>query len=168
MKPAAEASAPASPSDVRRAPVVDGIPKCWTRGGLTVTGLVDEFADPAWAARGKYRALLQFIMNWNNWPDPDDRNAMLDGPPSDELTEEEKARIAAVVKCLCERDGYPVPEWVHGARARKRGGVMLVLDQHYRNRFGIADGFYRVVRRETPKPARRHRVWFEPETLDKR
>ena len=82
---------------------------------------------------------------------------MLDGPPDEKLAEEERARIAAVVGCLCERDGYPVPEWVYGVKARKRGGVMLVVDEHYRNRFGMAGGFYRIVRRETPKLACRHR-----------
>ena len=25
-----------------------------------------EFNDPGWAPRGQYRALKQFIMNWNN------------------------------------------------------------------------------------------------------
>lgn len=145
------------------------VPRCWTRGGLTVTSLADEFADPAWEPRGKYRALFQFIMNWNNWPSRTDREAMLDGPPPAEMPEEERARIAAVVACLCERDGHPTPSWTLGVRARKRGGVMLIVDDHYlRNRFGWVDGFDRYVRRDTPSAAKPHRVWFEPATLDKR
>ena len=145
------------------------VPRCWTRGGLTVSSLAAEFADPSWAGRGKYRALLQFIMNWNNWPSSADRMAMLDGPPGKGLSLDERARVAAVVECLCERDGIPVPDWVNGVRARG-SGVMLVDDDGYREwgRFGLADGFSRIVRRRTPTEARRHRVWFEPETLEKR
>ena len=141
--------------------------KCWTRGGLTVTSLAEEFADPGWEARGKYRALLQFIMNWNNWTSREDRDAMLDGPPPDEMPEDEKARIAAVVHCLCERDNHPIPEWVHSVRARRRGGVFLVNDWHLRNWVGRTTAFGRLVRRRTPATARQYRVWFEAETLSK-
>ncbi len=125
-----------------------------------------EFDDPAWEPRGKYRALKQFIMNWNNWPSYEDRAVMLDGPPPAEMPEEEQARIAAVVHCLCERDGHPMPDWVHSKKAKRRGGVSLILDKHYRNRFGFADGFDRLVKRETPRAARVHRVWFLAETLE--
>ena len=144
------------------------VPVCWTRGGLTVTSLLAEFRDPGWEPRGKYRSLKQFIMNWNNWSEYRDRAAMLDGPPPDEMTEDEQARIAAVVHCLCERDSHPVPEWVQGKRARRRGGVSLFSDRYYRNRFGIADGFDRLVKRGTPEMARRYRVWFQAEMLNAR
>ena len=144
------------------------LPACWTRGGLTVTSLHEEFSDPAWEPRGKYRALKQFIMNWNNWPSPQDRSAMLDGPPPDDMPEDEQARIAAVVHCLCDRDGHPLPDWVRSKRARRRGGVSLIRDQHYRSRVGLVDGYDRLVRRETPMIARRYRVWFLPETLEAR
>ena len=142
------------------------IPVCWTRGGLTVTSLLAEFRDPGWEPRGKYRSLKQFIMNWNNWPSPKDRAAMLDGPPSDEMTEDEQARIAAVVHCLCERDSHPVPEWVHGKRARRRGGALLFGDQ-CSGLLGL-DGYGRLIKRDTPARARSHRVWFLPETLEAR
>jgi len=142
------------------------LPVCWTRGGLSVMSLQREFDDPAWEPRGKYRALKQFIMNWNNWPSYEDRAVMLDGPPPAEMPEEEQARIAAVVHCLCERDGHPMPDWVHSKKAKRRGGVSLILDKHYRNRFGFADGFDRLVKRETPRAARVHRVWFLAETLE--
>ena len=145
-----------------------GVPRCWTRGGLTVTALADEFSDPLWAPRGQYRALLQFIMNWNNWPSRADREAMLDGPPPADMPEEQRARIAAVVSCLCERDGLAVPGWTRGVKARRRGGVLLVNDDYLRNRLGWADAWCRSIRRGTPGAAQRHRVWFEAETLHKR
>ena len=141
---------------------------CWVRGGLTVTGLADEFAGKGWEPRGKYRAILQFIMNWNNWPDHDDRAAMLDGPPPDTLSEDEKARIAAVVHCLCERDSHPLPEWMRKYRANRRGGVRLISDRPYRNRWGWASGFNRTIKKRTPRSARHYKVWFDAETLNKR
>ena len=146
----------------------EDLPACWTRGGLTVTSLREEFSDPAWEPRGKYRALKQFIMNWNNWPSQEDRSAMLDGPPPDDMPEDEQARIAAVVHCLCDRDGHPLPDWVKTKRARRRGGVSLIRDQHHRSRVGTVAGYDRLVKRETPKIAWRYRVWFLPETLEAR
>ena len=138
----------------------DGLPLCWTRGGLSVTTLADEFADPAWVKRGKYRSLLQFIMNWNNWPDEADRSAMLDGPPPDSLTMDEKARIAAVVHCLCDRDGWPIPEWVHELKARRRG-VSLIRDTY------MSRSYMRHIRRRAHRIAKMHRVWLEPGSLSK-
>ena len=144
----------------------DGIPLCWTRGGLAVTDLHTEFQDPAWSARGQYRALLQFIMNWNNWADSEDRAAMLDGSPPEGMPDDQKARIAAVVHCLCERDGYPIPDWVHGHRAR-RGGVFLTHDLKLGNRPFWPSVYTRHIRGATPATARRYRVWFDAKTLDK-
>ena len=140
----------------------------WARGGLTVTGLHREFADPGWRHRGKYRALKQFIMNWNNWPSYEDRAAMLDGPPHKSMSRDEKARVAAVVRCLCQRDGHPIPKWVRRARP-SRLGVALVDDLPIRSsRLGTLSPFARSVRDETPKPAAAYRVWFEPATLSVR
>ena len=106
-------------------------------------------------------------MNWNGWPDPEDRAAMLDGPPSDTLTEDEKARIAAVVHALCERDGHPLPEWATGHRAARRGGIRLTADRPYRDRWRRPTAHSRRVKRRTPPAARTHRVWFDAATLDK-
>jgi len=153
----------AAPGDTPR-----DVPVCWTRGGLTVTSLRDEFNAPDWEPRGQFRALKQFVMNWNNWPSQSDRAAMLDGPPPDDMPIEQRARIAAVVHCLCERDGHPIPDWVADKRAPRRGGVLLIADRHYRNRYGYADGFTRLVKRATPRTARGHRVFFEAALLDSR
>ena len=145
-----------------------GLPVCWTRGGLTVTTLQREFNDPGWEPRGKFRSLLQFIMNWNNWPSHEDRSAMLDGPPPAGMPEAEKARIAAVVHCLCERDDHPLPNWVHGVKARCYGGVFLTDETSPHNKLGWTDGHSRIVKRRTHPHARKHRVWFEAEMLEKR
>lgn len=143
---------------------------CWERGGCTVTRLQEEFSDPGWAPRGQYRALKQFIMNWNNWPSPEDRATMLDGPPPAEMPMDQQARIAAVVRCLCERDGHPLPAWVHTKRASRRGGgVRLLSDRRLKpSRFQRRSEFARILRGQTPPSARRHRVWFEAGILDSR
>ena len=107
-------------------------------------------------------------MNWNNWPDFDDRAAMLDGAPPELLTDDEKARIAAIVACLCGRDNHPLPDWVHGLKARAPGGVCLISDRAHRNRWRWPSAFSRHVKRSTPEAARPYRVWFEAETLEKR
>lgn len=146
-------------------PVSMGI---WARGGLTVTGLLKEFRDPGWAVRGQYRALKQFIMNWNNWPARADRAAMLDGPPPRDMTRDEKARIAAVVRCLCERDNHPLPGWVRRTRPASKPGVMLISVEPVLRDTPAADAFGRIVMRDTPEAARRYRVWFEAEMLEAR
>ncbi len=165
----AEASSPLAAQESDAAAPSEYAPprKCWTRGGLTVTSLAEEFADPGWEARGKYRALLQFIMNWNNWPGKEDCDAMLDGPPPNGMHEDERARIAAVVHCLCERDNHPVPQWVHGVRARRRGGVFLVNEIFLRNRIGWPSPFGKMLKKRTPATAHQYQVWFEAETLNK-
>ena len=143
-------------------------PACWTRGGLTVTTLEREFNDPGWVARGQYRSLIQFVMNWNAWPSTFDRYAMLDGAPSESMPQDQRARIAAVIHCLCERDAFLVPDWVPGVVARQRGGVSLVREEQLCNSWGFPTKEMRRVKRSTPRPARGHRVWFEPEILGRR
>lgn len=142
----------------------------WERGGLTVTGLHREFADPAWLHRGQHRALKQFIMNWNNWPSFADRAAMLDGPPHKRMPRDRKARIAAVVHCLCERDHHPLPKWARRFRVSGRsGGVMLLSDTPFsRNGASAPSRFEVIIRDKTPSAAQRYRVWFDPSILDAR
>lgn len=144
------------------------LPACWTRGGLTVASLQREFNDPGWAARGQYRALIQFAMNWNAWPSTFDRYAMIDSEPPDSMPMDQRARIAALVHCLCERDHFIVPDWTEGVRARRRGGVLLIDDARTCNMFGCLTDTARQVKRVTPEAALRYRVWFEPEILDRR
>lgn len=139
----------------------------YARGGLTVTGLLREFRDPAWAGRGQYRSLKQFIMNWNNWPDSADRSAMLDGRPRG-MPRDERTRVAAVVRCLCERDGRPLPWWVRLARpAKSRHGVFAISDRPLESpATGGMDRYSRAIRDCTPAPAHRYRVWFDPAFLE--
>ena len=160
----------ADAAESQEAPSTSGGLGCWARGGCTVRGLQREFNDPGWALRGQYRVLKQFIMNWNNWPSPEDRSAMLDGPPPSEMPMAQQARIAAVVRCLCERDGHPVPAWVHTRRASRRGGgVRLTSDRRLKTkRLRPCSGFAKILRQQTPPPARRHRVWFEADLLESR
>ncbi len=143
-------------------------PTCWTRGGLTVTTLEREFNDPGWAARGQYRSMIQFVMNWNNWPSTFDRYAMLDGEPSQSMPNDQRARIAAVVHCLCARDGFLIPDWVQGVVAQQRGGVSLTREARLCNRWGFLTKEIRLLKRRTPRLARKHKVWFEPDLLNRK
>ena len=137
----------------------------WARGGLTVTGLLAEFRDPGWAIRGQYRALKQFVMNWNNFDSPTDRAAMLDGPPRG-MTRDEKARVAALVRCLCERDRHPLPGWVRRTRAaRGPHGVFLIMDRSLNDDAELMT-YPRLIMDQTPLSAARYRVWFEAEFLE--
>lgn len=140
----------------------------WARGGLTVKKLQREFADPAWRHRGRYRAIKQFIMNWNNWPSREDRAAMLDGPPPKNAPLSEKARIAAVVHCLCERDRHPLPRWVRRFRGRCDGVMLLSEDRTVVDASSPVSRFEEIVRAETPAVAQSYGVWFEASLLNAR
>ena len=90
---------------------------------------------------------------------------MLDGPTAPTTClKDEQARIAAggaLPSATETATRFPI-----GSRASEHAdaeGVSLIRDQHYRSRVGTVDGYDRLVRRETPKIARRYRVWFLPE-----
>ena len=106
--------------------------------------------------RGGLRALVQFVKNWNRAA-PQDRLSMIahapDGPSAEDL-----ARIAVVVRCLAERDGVPVPDWVF--RHRMTPPVGLAGED-------LESPFGRWVRANSPAVCDDHGVYFDPELLDR-
>ncbi len=84
------------------------------RSVLTVQDLPEAMCDPQFC-HGRFRPVVQFIMDWNDQPQR--RVEMLCGgaaPPGG--TPGDLALLAAVVHGLCERDGSGVPEWVWSQR----------------------------------------------------
>ena len=120
---------------------------------MTVRRLAGELVDPTW--RDADRPLVQFVMDWRRYPEQ--RDAVLAGPPSPGTSELVAAKIAAVVHALCERDGVAVPRWVH--RCRLDPAVAL---------FGVPlnSGFGDVVRARSPRVCVTHGVFFGTDLLD--
>ena len=109
-------------------------------------------AEPS--SRGQFQPLIQFVMNWNHRPEL--RAKMLEGPPPEGADRFHLASIAAVVHCLCARDGLTVPEWVHRYRVdpeRTLSGIPVTSD------------FGRLVKSAAPPQCAHHGVYIEPEAL---
>ena len=105
--------------------------------------------------RARTRALVQFIKDWNTWPQ--DRAEMLDAPPlsGDPF---DLACIAAVVHALADRAGVEVPEWVHRHSAHPpRLFTGLDVDSDYG----------RLIAAEAPAVCAYHGVYFEASMLDR-
>ena len=81
---------------------------------LSVLDLPSEM-DHTKSGRGRFRPVIQYIMDWNGLPAR--RTEMLAGgePPTGN-TPSDLALIAAVIHGLCARDGVPVPDWVASHR----------------------------------------------------
>ncbi len=77
---------------------------------VDVLGLAPAMSHPDFR-HGRYRPVIQFIMDWNDAPELRDQmlcgGAALTGDVPADL-----ALIAAVVHGLCDRDGIPIPKWV--------------------------------------------------------
>ena len=120
---------------------------------MTVPRLAAEMLDPSW--RHSDRPLVQFVMDWRRFPEQRPQVLAVEPPAgTDEVT---AAKMATVVHALCERDGLPVPEWVH--RHRLVAGVGL---------FGVPldSPFGTTIRRRAPRVCAEHGVWFGADMLD--
>lgn len=105
----------------------------------------------------KTRPVLQFVADWNNFPR--NRDAMLSGDLPKDCDENYGAVIAAVVHALCDRDGYSVPECLEHRKAET--DILISLDR--------ADSEYgQRICEEAVDVCWQHRVFFTPDTLNKR
>ena len=105
----------------------------------------------------KTRPLLQFVADWNNFPDR--RDSMLSGSLPEDCDENYAAVIAAVVHGLCSRDDYLMPAGLASRKASE--DILISLD--------TADSEYgKRIRSEAVDVCWQHRVFFTADTLDKR
>lgn len=104
--------------------------------------------------RDHFRALVQFIKDWNYWVA--DRAEMLAGEPSGDADPFHLACIAAVVHALAARDSVEVPEWVH----RHRAEPPRLISGH-----SLDTNYGRLIASEAPPVCARHGVYFEAEML---
>ena len=118
-----------------------------------VSALPAEMASPL--PRARTRALIQFIKDWNTWPE--DRAEMLDGPPllGDPF---DLACIAAVVHALTDRAGVEAPEWVHRHRAHP---------SRLFTGLGVDSDYGRLIAAAAPRVCAQHGVYFEASMLDR-
>ena len=124
------------------------------RSVLMVRDLPEAMCDPQFR-HGRFRPVVQFIMDWNEQPQR--RAEMLCGgeaPPGG--TPGDLALLAAVVHGLCERDGIGVPEWVWSQR----------LDSPMTMSGRPADSEWRRwVVSQAPPVCKVHGVFFEADLL---
>ena len=105
----------------------------------------------------KTRPLLQFVADWNNFPDR--RDSMLSGSLPEDCDENYAAAIAAVVHGLCSRDDYLMPAGLANRKASE--DILISLD--------TADSEYgKRIRSGAVDVCWQHRVFFTADTLDKR
>lgn len=122
---------------------------------------------PKWMARndgrGRIVELVQLCKDWACFPGL--RDAMISEPPRRRRwyhrfgpRRHDLARIAAVVHALCDRDGHPVPEWVHQHRSEQPlrfNGSPLGDNDYTRSLRGIA-----------PQACHYHNVFFDPASIE--
>ena len=102
-----------------------------------------------------YWPVIQFIKDWNN--QSESRELMMAGGLPAGTDTVIAAKVAAVVHALCQRDGHPIPAWVHSARSPN--DVALVPDVDLQSPYG------QRLRQNAPGVCRYHRVWFSLVTL---
>ena len=100
--------------------------------------------------------LLQYIMDWNHFPE--DRKMMLSGYLPDDCPTDHAAAIAAVIHALCDRDGYILPECLEGIEAE--GDITISLSP-------VNTPYTRKVRDRAPVICFEHRVFFDEDILNK-
>lgn len=100
--------------------------------------------------------LLQYIMDWNHFPE--DRKMMLSGSLPDDCPTDHAAAIAAVIHALCDRDGYDFPKCLEGIKAKD--DITISLSP-------VNTPYTRKVRDRAPTICFEHRVFFDEDMLNK-
>lgn len=103
----------------------------------------------------KTKPLVQFIMDWNHFPQ--DREEMLSGELPPDCPTDHAAAIASVVHALCDRDGYELPQCLKGRQADSD----ITISLH-----PVNTPFTRKVRDKSPDICFEHKVFYEAEMLD--
>ena len=121
---------------------------------MVLSDLPAAMAEPGGRGAG-YWPVIQLVKDWNN--QPESRELMMAGGLPAGTDTVIAAKVAAVVHALCQRDGHPIPAWVHSARSPN--DVALVPDVDLQSPYG------QRLRQNAPGVCRYHRVWFSLVTL---
>lgn len=127
------------------------------RRAITAIGLVTALVRSKKRPSGRPDGvILQFIMDWNR--QGSERKIILGGELPDGTDRDCRAKAAAVIRALCERDGLETPRWAVGCRAKSD----IVL-------FGIPSGtsYAQYIKQRSHHICEDYKVWFLPDTLDR-
>ncbi len=107
--------------------------------------------------RAESVTITQFCRDWRTWPE--DRGWMLEGEPDPAADPYDLAKVAAIVRGLCERWGHPTPAWIEGVRAPTE--ILLFLDK-----VPLNPGYERSIREVAPPACAKHGVYYEADMLE--
>ncbi len=102
--------------------------------------------------------ITQFCRDWRSWPE--DREWMLEGEPDSDSDPYDLAKVAAIVRGLCERWDHPTPAWIEGVRAPTE--TLLFLDK----KGPVHPGWERSIRALAPSACAEHGVYYEADMLE--
>ena len=121
--------------------IVDGDGN-WVQKRYRAAELPEVLARDRDVFRAEAVIITQFCRDWRSWPD--DRVWMLEGEPDPGSDPYDLAKVAAIVRGLCERWNHPTPAWIEGVRAPT--DILLFLD----NKGPVHPGWERNIRKAAP------------------
>ena len=130
----------------------------WIQKRYRAAELPEVLARDRHVTRAEATILVQFCRDWRAWPE--DREWMLEGAPDLEASDPyDLAKVAAVVRGLCERWGHQTPEWIEGVRAPTE--ILLFLQDT-----PLHVPYERRVRALAPPACAKHGVYYEADMLE--
>ena len=108
--------------------------------------------------RAEQSHLKQFCRDWRHWPG--DREWMLDGVPDSGSDPYDLAKVAALVRGLCDRWGQPSPRWIEGVRAPI--DIILFLNEPV----DLDDPWDRALVEDAPPACAQHGVYYQSDLLE--
>ena len=98
--------------------------------------------------------LVQLTRDWHNRPE--EREWLLSGEPPAGCDLYDLAKVAAVIRGLCERDDYPIPAWIVGVRAPSEIVMLLNIP---------LEEFDSQMKEDCPSACAVHGVYYEADFL---
>lgn len=129
----------------------------WIQKRYRAAELPEVLARDRGMPRAEATAIIQFCRDWRSWPD--DRDWMLEGTPAPGADPYDLAKVAAVVRGLCERWDHPTPDWIEGVRAPTE--ILLFLEGT-----PLYPPYERRVRALAPPACAVHGVYYESDMLE--
>ena len=130
----------------------------WIQKRYRAAELPEVLARDRDVLRAAATALVQFCRDWRAWPE--DREWMLEGAPDLDANDPyDLAKVAAVIRGLCERWQHPTPDWIEGIRAPT--AILLFLEDT-----PLHPPYERQVRALAPPACAQHGVYYEADMLE--